>query len=65
MSFLEGLLEVLTGQVEKANGRYNQGYDKAERLSDEQLRRRIQNCSNSFEKVGMMQAYKDRHDSDD
>ena len=62
MGFLDTLFELLRGQAEKVNDNYNKGYDKAEKLSDEQIKAKLNNSHvNAAEKMGMAQAYKDRN----
>lgn len=63
MGFLDSLFGAVSEQAGKANERYEKGYEKASKLSDAELERRIRNTSNKFEQMGMMKAYKERHDS--
>ena len=48
------ILTILQNKYERAN-------EKAANMSDEQLRRKFESSTNTFEKMGYAQEWKDRH----
>lgn len=61
MSFLGSLFDIAMREMEQKQNTYERANEKAAKMSDEQLRRKIENSSNTFEKMGYAQEWKDRH----
>lgn len=60
MSFFDKAMNV----ANDAHRNYDKGYERAEKMTDSQIRNKISSTSNTFQKAGMMQAYKDRKESE-
>lgn len=60
MGFFDKLENMLEETSERANNDFSKGYARAEKLSDAQIKEKMANAR-TFEKAGMIQAYKDRN----
>ena len=57
MSFFGSFFNAAMKEMDK----YERANEKAANMSDEQLRRKFESSTNTFEKMGYAQEWKDRH----
>ena len=61
MSFFGSFFNAAMKELEKNQNKYERANEKAANMSDEQLRRKFESSTNTFEKMGYAQERKDRH----
>ena len=61
MSFFGSFFNAAMKEMEKNQNKYERANEKAANMSDEQLRRKFESSTNTFEKMGYAQEGKDRH----
>ena len=61
---MDNLLGAIFEFINDFAARANDSRESAENLSDEQLKKRMLNEQNAAKKLGLMNAYKDRHSDD-
>ena len=61
MSFFGSFFNAAMKEMEKNQNKYERANEKAANMSDEQLRRKFESSTNTFEKMGYAQEWKDSH----
>ena len=61
MSFFGSFFNAAMKEMEKNQNKYERANEKAANMSDEQLRRKFESSTNTFEKMGYAHEWKDRH----
>ena len=61
MSFFGSFFNAAMKEMEKNQNKFERANEKAANMSDEQLRRKFESSTNTFEKMGYAQEWKDRH----
>ena len=61
MSFFGSFFNAAMKEMEKNQNKYERANEKAANMSDEQLRRKFESSTNTFEKMEYAQEWKDRH----
>ncbi len=61
MSFFGSFFNAAMKEMEKNQNKYERANEKAANMSDEQLRRKFESSTNTLEKMGYAQEWKDRH----